>query len=93
VQLIAAANLVIPLIQRNKPMLVLATQTFVNGTWNITPEEPATLQLALIGVGTLAVYAVLTGWRPLRAAVGSGAEPQSDLAIDDSSDQLSRQAA
>jgi len=47
-------------------MLTLASQTFANGTWTITPAEPATLQLALVGLGTLAGYAVLTGWRTRR---------------------------
>ena len=49
-------------------MLTFPSQTFANGTWTITPAEPATLQLALVGLGTLAVYAVLTGWRPGRTA-------------------------
>ncbi len=47
-------------------MLILASQTFANGVWNITPEEPGTLTLALVGLGTLAFYAVVTGWRPTR---------------------------
>lgn len=47
-------------------MLILASQTFADGTWNVTPEEPATLTLALVGLGTLAFYAVMTGWRPTR---------------------------
>jgi hypothetical protein len=49
-------------------MLTFASQAFANGTWTITPEEPATLQLALAGLGALAVYAALTGWRPRRTA-------------------------
>ena len=52
-------------------MLIFASQTLAHGTWNITPEEPATLQLALVGLGTLAVYAVLTGWRPNRKSLAS----------------------
>ena len=50
-------------------MLTFALQTFANGTWTITPKEPATLQLALVGLGTLAIYAVWTGWRPRRSAI------------------------
>jgi hypothetical protein len=55
-----------PLQTRNVVMLIFASQTFANGIWNITPEEPATLTLALVGLGTLAFYAVITGWRPTR---------------------------
>jgi hypothetical protein len=47
-------------------MLIFASQTFANGAWNVTPEEPGTLTLALVGLGTLAFYAVMTGWRPTR---------------------------
>ena len=41
-------------------MLTLATQTFVDGLWILTPEEPSSLALAVAGMGTLAVYAALT---------------------------------
>ena len=50
-------------------MWTIASQSFANGIWTITPEEPATLPLALVGIGTLAVYAVFAGWRPRRAAI------------------------
>lgn len=49
-------------------MFTIASQSFANGIWTITPEEPATLPLALVGLGTLAVYAALMGWRPRRTA-------------------------
>ena len=47
-------------------MLTFASQTFANGTWTLTPEEPTSLQLALVGFGALAIYAVMTGWRTRR---------------------------
>jgi len=50
-------------------MLIFASQTFANGVWNVTPDEPGTLTLALVGLGTLAFYAVMTGWRPSRKAL------------------------
>ncbi len=49
-------------------MLTLATQAFVDGTWTINPEEPASLALALVGTGLLAVYAVMAGRRRQLAA-------------------------
>jgi hypothetical protein len=52
---------------RKRLMLTFASQTFANGIWTITPEEPATLPLLLVGLGTLAVYAAFAGWRPRRA--------------------------
>ena len=47
-------------------MLTFASQTFANGTWTLTPEEPTSLQLALVGFGALAVFAMMTGWRTRR---------------------------
>lgn len=44
-------------------MLTFAAQTLVDGTWIITPEEPASLSLVLVAVGTLAVYGVLSSRR------------------------------
>ena len=59
-------------------MLIFASQTFANGVWTVTPEEPGALTLALVGLGTLACYAVFTGWRPTRKTLAnvsaSGAE-------------------
>jgi hypothetical protein len=60
-------------------MLTIASQTFANGTWTITPAEPATLQIALVGLATLAVYAVVTGWRPGRTAVVARFDADNDL--------------
>ncbi len=34
----------------------------------MTPAEPATLELACVGLATLAIYTVLSGWRPTRSA-------------------------
>jgi hypothetical protein len=48
-------------------MLTIASLSYLDGTWFVTPEEPATLPLILVALGTLAAYAVLTGWRPQRA--------------------------
>ncbi len=62
-------------------MLTFASQTFANGTWTITPAEPATLQLALVGLGTLAVYAILTGWRPGRTAAVGGSAAAKELTL------------
>jgi hypothetical protein len=50
-------------------MMTFASQSFASGIWTITPEEPATLPLVLVGLGTLAVYAAFAGWRPRRATV------------------------
>lgn len=47
-------------------MFTLASQTFAGGVWTLTPQEPATLQLAVVGCAMLATYAVVTGWRPTR---------------------------
>ena len=55
-------------------MLIFATQTLVHGVWNVTPEEPGTLALLACGLGTLAMYAAWTGWRPARN--GRGADPR-----------------
>jgi hypothetical protein len=44
-------------------MLTFATQTIANGTLTLTPEEPTSLQLALMGFAMLAIYAVFSGWR------------------------------
>lgn len=44
-------------------MLTFATTAFSDGTWTITPEEPASLSLALLGFGAIVVYAALSGWR------------------------------
>jgi hypothetical protein len=46
---------------RKRLMLTFASQTFANGIWTITPEEPATLPLVLVGLGTLAAYAAFAG--------------------------------
>lgn len=47
-------------------MLTIAVESFANGILTITPEEPTTLQLMLAGLGTMAIYALWTSWRPLR---------------------------
>ena len=60
-------------------MLTFASQTFANGAWTLTPEEPATLELALVGFGMLAIYAVVTGWRPGRTVVASSATVNAEL--------------
>jgi hypothetical protein len=52
-------------------MLIFASQTFANGVWTVTPEEPGALTLALVGLGTLACYAVFTGWRPTRKTLAN----------------------
>jgi len=47
-------------------MLILAKHWFFDGTWNVTPDEPSTISLALVGLAVIAVYAFVTGWRPTR---------------------------
>jgi hypothetical protein len=47
-------------------MLTFASQTFANGAWTLTPTEPTTIQLAVVGFAMLATYAAVTGWRPNR---------------------------
>ena len=60
-------------------MLTFATQTFANGMWTLTPEEPATLELAVVGLGMLVTYAVVTGWRPARTTVAVKAKATGDV--------------
>jgi hypothetical protein len=55
-------------------MLTLATQELVNGVWTLTPAEPATLELAVVGFAMLATYAVVAGWRPTRNTVAAKAQ-------------------
>ena len=50
-------------------MLTFASQSFAGGVWTLTPTEPTTLQLAVVGCAMLATYAVVTGWRPNRRTV------------------------
>lgn len=50
-------------------MLTFASQTFAGGAWTLTPTEPTTLQLAVVGFAMLATYAAVTGWRPNRSTV------------------------
>jgi hypothetical protein len=52
-------------------MLTFAAQTFVDGAWTVTPEEPASLALALVGMGTVAVYGVLASRRRQAAAASA----------------------
>jgi len=47
-------------------MTNLASLLLADGVVTITPAEPASLELALIGLGTLAAYAIFGGWRPKR---------------------------
>jgi hypothetical protein len=44
-------------------MSIFSTPLFADSIVTITPAEPATLQLALVGLVTLATYGVLSGWR------------------------------
>jgi hypothetical protein len=39
-------------------MLTFPPQSFANGVWTLTPAEPTSMQLALIGFGSLAIYAM-----------------------------------
>ncbi len=56
-------------------MLTFAAQTVANAETIIIPDEPTTLSLLLLGAGTVAVYATLSGrWRravtqPARTAI------------------------
>ena len=61
-------------------MFILASLAFPDSALTITPEEPATLQLAIVGLGTLAVYAVLTGWRPRKTMTVVAADPTAEIA-------------
>ena len=60
-------------------MLTFAAQTIANSSTTLTPKEPATLTLALIGLGTLAIYAVFSHWRPRRATAAVSAKTSADL--------------
>lgn len=55
-------------------MATLASQSFVNGVWTLTPAEPAALQLAVVGLAMVATYAVVTSWRPSRTTVAAKAQ-------------------
>jgi hypothetical protein len=50
-------------------MTNLASLLLADGIVTITPAEPASLELALVGLGTLATYAILSGWRPKRNTI------------------------
>jgi hypothetical protein len=50
-------------------MTNLASLLLADGIVTITPAEPASLELALVGLGTLAAYAILSGWRPKRHTI------------------------
>jgi hypothetical protein len=50
-------------------MTNLASLLLADGIVTITPAEPATLELALVGLGTLATYAILSGWRSKRHTI------------------------
>jgi hypothetical protein len=60
-------------------MLIFASQTFAHGAWTLTPKEPATLELALVGLGMLAIYAAVTDWRPGRTMVAKSAVVDSEV--------------
>jgi hypothetical protein len=64
-------------------MLTFATTAFSDGTWTITPDEPASLSLALIGFGAMVLYAALSGWRSrFTATPAINTRVQSKRAID-----------
>ena len=50
-----------PSCSRRSRMLTFATTAFSDGTWTITPDEPTSLSLALVGFGAIVVYAALSG--------------------------------
>jgi hypothetical protein len=52
-------------------MTNLASLLLADGIVTITPAEPASLELALVGLGTLAAYAILSGWRPKRHTIAA----------------------
>ena len=75
-------------------MLTFATQTFADGTWTLMPEEPAALTLALVGLGTLAIYAIFSGWRPRRSSTFAAANESGDsIQTTAAGDSTTRQAA
>lgn len=43
----------------------------------ITPEEPSTLALAIVGIGAVTLYAAVNGWRTSRHSPASSASPAS----------------
>lgn len=69
-------------------MLTIAAESFASGVLTITPEEPTTLQLISAGLGTVAIYALWTNWRPLRLR-----GQQLDQAGDDERREILRRAA
>jgi hypothetical protein len=69
-------------------MLTVASQAISSGVGTITPDEPATLQLALVGLGMLAIYAAWTGWRPRRSAID-----EREQTVADSESPTTRRAA
>lgn len=73
-------------------MFILASQSFAGGVWTLTPEEPATLQLAVVGCAMLATYAVVTGWRPARKTVAAQAQPTTEAQPSKSVETIRRAA-
>jgi hypothetical protein len=55
-------------------MVTTATLTFAAHSITIAPEEPASLSMALVGLGTLVAFAALSGWRRGRRRAHVAAE-------------------
>jgi len=43
----------------------------------ITPEEPSTLALAMVGISAVSLYAAVKGWRTSRRSLATSASPAS----------------
>lgn len=52
-------------------MFLFATQAFEDGLWTLAPEEPTSLSLAVVALGTVAIYTVLAGRSARRVAVSA----------------------
>jgi hypothetical protein len=73
-------------------MPTFAAQTLADAGTTVIPQEPTTLSLLLVGAGTLAVYAALSGrWRRA-ATLPVAASPAGTHESDESTEPIRRAA-
>lgn len=67
------------------------------GNMPVTPQDPSTLALAIVGIVTLAVYFAVSGWRKSRSEAVPTSRPRVDVAgrspSTDHTDAATRDAA
>ena len=79
--LLSLSSLVVALVSVSVNVLAgNDAQSVYAGNPSVTPRDPSSLVLALIGIGTLAAYAAVRR-RPLRAGARHFADPLSDQPV------------